>query len=130
MPRYNTRQRDVLLQYLSDHAHEALTAHEIALALEDQGISRSAVYRNLSTLVKEGVLKKGAKEDGREAVYQYIDADHCHGKLHLTCKTCGKTIHLPEPETERLMAFLEKEEAFSLAPSDTVLYGECKNCKS
>lgn len=129
MPRYNTRQRDLLLQYLNDHAHEALTAHEIALALENQSISRSAVYRNLSSLVKDGGLRKGAKEDSRDAVYQYIDTDHCHGKLHLTCKTCGMTIHLPEPETEQLMSFLLKEESFSLAPSDTVLYGECKNCQ-
>lgn len=130
MPAYNTKQRDVLLAYLDQHAHEALTAQEIADALEEKRISRSAVYRNLASLTKQGVLRKGAKEDSREALYQYIDGSHCHGKLHLTCRTCGRTIHLAEEETERLIRFLEKEEEFSLAPTETVLYGECKDCRS
>ena len=130
MVRYNTKQRDVLIHYLNSHAHEMLTANEIASALESQQISRSAVYRNLSSLVQEGILQKGAKSDSREATYQYIDADACHGKLHMTCKSCGKTIHLPEDETERIMNFLQAQENFFLAPSDTILYGECKECKS
>lgn len=129
MSHYSTRQRDMLQSYLNDHAHEALTAHEIAGGLSDQQISISAVYRNLSSLVKDGVLKKGAKEDSRDAVYQYIASDRCRGQLHMTCKSCGKTMHLPRAETEHLMEYLQAQEAFSLTPGDTVLYGQCRNCK-
>ncbi len=129
MHSYNTKQRDVLLQYLSVHAHESLTAQEIAQDLEDMQISRSAVYRNLSRLVKDGILKKSASEEGRNAVYRFISAEHCHGKLHMTCRSCGVTMHLTQDETDRLVNFLEAQEGFELTPSETVLYGQCKNCR-
>ena len=50
MAKYLTRQRKRLLEYLSEHTDEQMTARQIADALTADNISISAVYRNLSAL--------------------------------------------------------------------------------
>ncbi|MBQ2429166.1 MAG: hypothetical protein II264_11840 [Ruminococcus sp.] len=50
MPKYMTKQRKALLAFLSGHADEELTAKQLETALSGEGISISAVYRNLSDL--------------------------------------------------------------------------------
>ena len=54
MSKYMTKQRKALLNYLSAHADEKLSAKQIEENLSGEGISISAVYRNLSDLEKEG----------------------------------------------------------------------------
>ena len=58
MPSYSTRQRKVLLAYLSQHPDELLSARQIADALADEKISLSAVYRNLAQLEAEEALQQ------------------------------------------------------------------------
>ena len=53
MHSYSTRQRKVLLSYLSQHPDELLSARQIEDALADKKISLSAVYRNLAQLETE-----------------------------------------------------------------------------
>ena len=72
MARYLTRQRKQLLKYLSEHTDEQMTARQIADALTAESISISAVYRNLSALEEEGILKRSIRENTREVYYQYI----------------------------------------------------------
>lgn len=54
MPRYTTRQREALLDYLSRHPDQPLTVREIAAGVEPDGVSLSAVYRNLAELEAAG----------------------------------------------------------------------------
>ena len=53
-----TKQRKALLAFLSAHADEELTARQMEQALSEQGISISAVYRNLADLEKEGKVRR------------------------------------------------------------------------
>ena len=103
MARYLTRQRKQLLEYLSEHTDEQMTARQIADALTAESISISAVYRNLSALEEEGILKRSIRENTREVYYQYIAAEECKDSLHLSCRVCGKSIHLGEKEAEQLL---------------------------
>ena len=125
MPNYMTRQRRALLDYLSAHADETLSAREIAAALA--GVSASAVYRNLAALETEGKLRrvKGA----REAAYQYVGAASCRGRVHLKCKRCNRTFHMDERGAERLVGVVEQAEGFAVDKGDTVLYGVCELCQ-
>ena len=91
MARYLTRQRKQLLKYLSEHTDEQMTARQIADALTAESISISAVYRNLSALEEEGILKRSIRENTREVYYQYIAAEGCKDSLHLSCRVCGKS---------------------------------------
>lgn len=129
MSKYMTRQRRALLDYLSAHADETLSAREIAAALEGEGVSLSAVYRNLSELEAEGKLRRADKGGAREAYYQYTAADACKGSLHLQCKKCGRTFHMDATGVEQLLGVVEKTEGFAVDKADTVLYGVCEICQ-
>ena len=61
LPKYMTKQRKALLAFLSEHADEELTAKQLETALSGEGISISAVYRNLSDLEKEGKIRRVSK---------------------------------------------------------------------
>ena len=101
MPRYTTRQREALLDYLSRHPDQPLTVREIAAGVEPDGVSLSAVYRNLAELEAAGLIRRESRPGSREAVVQYVGAENCRGHLHLTCTRCGRTVHLlPAPGTE------------------------------
>ena len=129
MPKYQTRQRKTLTEYLSAHADEQLSAQEIAAALEGEGISVSAVYRNLAELEAEGRVRRAARGGGREIGYQYIGADACRESLHLQCKRCGRTFHMDAQGAEQLKSVVERTEGFALDKGETVLYGVCEICR-
>ena len=75
MAKYQTRQRKRLLEYLSEHTDEQMTAHQIAEALTADNISISAVYRNLSALEEDGLLKRSVREGTQGVFYQYIASE-------------------------------------------------------
>ena len=129
MTKYSTKQRQALLSYLSDHADEQLSAGQIAAAIDDEGISLSAVYRNLSALEAEGKIKRYSKAGSRDTFYRYIAAPACRGSLHLSCTKCGRTYHMNTAQASTLVSQVEQTEDFLVDKSDTVLYGICKDCK-
>ena len=129
LTKYITKQRKLLLDYLTAHTDETLSAGQIAEALSDKGISTSAIYRNLAALEQEGGLIRSAKPGSQEAYYRYTDDENCRGHLHMSCLRCGKTVHLEETETDALAQRLAKSEGFALNRTDTVLYGICAECQ-
>ena len=129
MARYLTRQRKQLLEYLSEHTDEQMTARQIADALTAESISISAVYRNLSALEEEGILKRSIRENTREVYYQYIAAEECKDSLHLSCRVCGKSIHLGEKEAEQLLQSTLESTGFQIDKTETILYGVCVDCR-
>lgn len=128
MPKYMTKQRKLLVEYLSSHTDESISASRIAEALSDK-ISKSAVYRNLTDMESEGKLRRIAAKGSREVIYQYVDEEKCHDCLHLSCKKCGKTYHMQVPTAESLIENVQKNESFEIDKEKTVLYGICKDCK-
>ena len=120
MPKYMTKQRKALLAFLSEHADEELTAKQLETALSGEGISISAVYRNLSDLEKEGKIRRVSKSGTREVYYLYTDSDSCKDCLHLSCEKCGRTYHMNMPG---------QSDEFKIDKANTVLYGVCKSCR-
>lgn len=129
LPKYMTKQRKALLAFLSEHADEELTAKQLETALSGEGISISAVYRNLSDLEKEGKIRRVSKSGTREVYYLYTDSDSCKDCLHLSCEKCGRTYHMNMHGVEMLMNNLEKSDEFKIDKANTVLYGVCKSCR-
>lgn len=127
MAKYLTKQRRQLSSYLEQHTDELLTAQEISQALD--GISVSAVYRNLSAMEDDGLLKRSIRENTREAFYQYIAAPKCRNSLHLSCRICGKSVHLGSRETQQLLDSTLKTTGFRIDKSETILYGICADCQ-
>lgn len=129
LAKYMTKQRKTLLGYLSAHPDEALSAQEIAAALEGEGVSLSAVYRNLAELETDGQIRRTSREGSREACYQFTGSDACRNSLHLKCKKCGRTFHMDATGAAQLLGVVEKAEGFAVDKGDTVLYGVCEICQ-
>ena len=129
MPKYVTKQRKAIFDFLDRHPDELLTAKQIADALRAESISMSAVYRNLCDLEAEGKLRRITRSGNREVYYQYTAADTCRSCLHLNCKACGKTFHMGTPSAQVIVQNLAQNEGFTIDKTDTVIYGICETCK-
>ncbi len=128
MPQYATRQRKALLQYLQAHPDESFSARRIADALDAEGVSLSAVYRNLAALESQGMIRRTPKDGSNEVFYRFTQADACRQHLHLSCSQCGKTFHMDVPATESLVEQVAESTDFLIDRSNTVLYGVCGAC--
>lgn len=124
-----TKQRKALLNYLSMHADERLSAKQLEDALKSEGISISAVYRNLSELEREGKVRRVNNSGSREVFYQYTDGAHCKDCLHLSCEKCGKTYHMNSAVAQTLIENLAQSDEFTIDKANTVLYGVCGDCR-
>ena len=128
MPKYMTKQRRLLLDYLQTHPDMALSAGQISAAV-GAPISASAVYRNLAALEEEGKLRRLSRIGSREVLFQYTDAALCRNCLHLSCTRCGRTFHMHALGAERLARDVAQNDEFQLDRSETVLYGLCRDCR-
>ena len=126
---YNTKQRKVLLDYFESRADETVSAGEVIAELEKSGISRSAVYRNLSDLENDGKIRRVVKVGERGAYYQYAAHEHCKNKIHISCMKCGKTRHISSDMANMIVKKVESEDEFFIDKEETVLYGICKDCR-
>ena len=126
---YNTKQRELILNYLNSHKDKLFCAEDITNALKAQNISQSAIYRNLAELKLEGKLRKTPVSNSRKTFYQFVDCESCKGHLHLSCLNCGKTSHLDDKETAQITQSILSSSNFDVNKDNTVLYGICNKCK-
>ena len=125
---YMTSQRKVLFETLEQHRDETLSAEQIIELIGDNA-SRSAVYRNLSALEKQGLIKKTTASGSNKALFRYVGSRECKDHLHLECSKCGKTYHLNLPATSALINNVLQDTKFKIDSSSTVLYGVCEKCR-
>ena len=82
MAKYMTKQRKLLLDYLSEHADETLPTSRLVTDLSEKGISASAIYRNLADLEQDGKVKRSTKPGSQELYYRYVGMESCRDHLH------------------------------------------------
>ena len=128
MAEYVTQQRKVLHEFFQNHLDKQYTVRELVTELSGYDISLSAVYRNLGSLEKAGLIRRKIKEGSRECVYQYIDATECQNHIHVECQCCGDSFHLDNSIAKAMHDALLSTNGFDVAVSKTTLYGNCKNC--
>ena len=128
---YQTKGRQELIRFLSQNPDRQFTTEEICVAINGDGEKgKSTVYRLLSTLCKEDVVRRFRNEEGSCNVYQYVGAD-CDCKLHFheKCLDCGKLQHLDCHGTAEFARHLLAEHGFAVDCGQTVLYGLCADCR-
>ena len=128
MPAYATKQRKILLSYLASHADEELPADRISRDLSGEGISVSAVYRNLASLEEEGKIQKVTKSGERRAFFRFSGSDECKKHIHLYCTGCGRTYHVDVPTTDLVADSIASSAGFEVDRSKTVISGICRDC--
>lgn len=128
---YNTRQRELLLQYLQANVQRRLTVDEVMQALKARGkkIGKTTVYRHLESLCEQGAVRKYAPGVGASACYQYLlNAGACKEHFHMVCASCGEMFHVDCDLMEDIVRHIRQSHGFMLDIEKTVLYGRCEAC--
>ena len=121
---YNTKQKDIILNYLIDNKDKCLTINEIYNYLrKNNKIGLTTIYRFLNKLESDNLIKKYT--DKKEAMYQYINNDECKNHIHLKCIKCNQIIHLDCSEANHLSKHIFDEHKFLI---DSTIFGVCKEC--
>ncbi len=128
MSKYKTEQRKKLITLFENNQHHTFSVQDIAQALSDQEISTSAIYRNLSEMVKEGLVCKVSEKNRSGSLYQYVDPTHCAGVIHFKCESCDATFHLDRNISQMVMGVAKDELSFLVNGTSAFLYGKCSNC--
>ncbi len=131
--KYKTKQRERLVEYFKSVAGEHITAGDVCTYFKEQGasIGQSTVYRQLESLVEEGVINKYVIDANSPACFEYSSHDgHKEGEVcfHCKCEKCGRLIHLKCEELIGIADHLYEEHSFRLDPKRTVFYGVCEEC--
>ena len=129
MRSYLTRQRSVIDAYLETVGDRLFSAPELARELKEKGVSQSAVYRNLAEMEKEARLVRVPREGEKTDFFRAVRKSECRRHLHLACKTCGKTFHLPLDATDRVAEAAREDAGFEIDREGTVLPGVCRECR-
>lgn len=130
MKEYQTLQRRALLAFFQAHRTCCYSIDELMEQLSGEAcISRSAVYRNLDKMTREGLLTKALEPSGRKALYRYAPCEAACDRVHLRCEKCGRVMHLQSPTDESDLSALLEKSGFELDEHATVLLGLCKGCK-
>ena len=125
---YSTKQRDELLKFFKSHPDQRFCAKQIAQNV--QGVSLSAIYRNLARLEGDGAVQKFASQKHGEVVFQFVKAKPCENELHLNCTNCGKTFHMQNNLMNNFEQNLHASNGFVLNKNKTIVYGTCKECSN
>ena len=124
---YHTEQRKNILSYLESRKDACVTAGEIAAALSSS-VSKSAVYRNLADLEKEGKVVRVSQAGGRSFGFRYAGSHACVGKIHISCVRCGKTEHVSSEAAASFEQALRDVDGYSLNKGECMLFGVCRSC--
>ncbi len=131
--KYRTRQKELLLSYLETVPGVHVTAADVCDHFRALGtsIGQSTVYRQLESLVAEGVLNKYVIDQNSPACFEYVGTEgHVEAEVcfHCKCEKCNRLIHMHCEELEEIEKHLLAEHRFRLNPLRTVFYGLCEQC--
>ncbi len=128
---YKSKYRSWITDYFEDNAERRIGVQEIHTRMQSEGmnVNLTTVYRNLDRLAEERVLSKEKmpEEDGH--FYRYLRPElGCTGHLHLTCRRCGRIIHLNCEFMKEIQEHLNADHGFMLDCGQSMLVGLCREC--
>ena len=129
--KYNTKQKQIILDCLMSNSHKLMTCDEISDALKESGtpVGKATLYRFLDSLVVSGDARKLSDESKKCAAYQLIDKDmNCHSHMHLKCISCGALTHLGCDFMSGVGEHIFEHHQFKIDNSRTLIYGTCSAC--
>jgi Fur family ferric uptake transcriptional regulator len=132
--KYKTKQRDILVEYFKRYPEKHITASEVCEHCKKQGehIGQSTIYRQLESLVDEGIINKYIIDGKTSACFEYAGEHDNNGReicFHCKCEKCGKLIHMHCDELSAIGQHLYQKHGFELNPMRTVFYGVCEDCQ-
>ncbi len=131
--KYKTKQRERLLHYFQSIPGIHITAGDLFNYFKEQDhpIGQSTIYRQLESLVDDGIINKYIIDGNSPACFEYTgteEPEYSSVLFHCKCEKCGKLYHLQCDELEKINEHLYSVHQFHLDPTRTVFYGLCENC--
>lgn len=122
----NTVQKELILETVRD-MHNHPTAEEIYLRVSavQPTISRATVYRNLSQLSEQKVIRRVSNLNAADR-YDFHTAPH----YHFHCSVCNKVYDVHLPYNSALLAEVENPEGFLFEGYEIVFKGLCPKCRA
>ena len=119
-----TKRQEQLLDELMKCTDE-LTGQELhrKLHLGEKAMGLTTVYRNLQTLVKQGLIRSRHLPNG-EVLYAPVERD-IH---HLTCVSCGETTRIQGCPVKAIDISKKVSKDFELLFHTLEYFGLCKKC--
>ena len=125
---YNTTARKALIEFFKTNKDKQFTSREVSEHFVYSGApGKSTVYRQLSDLCRDGVIKRYSANGGAP-LYQYFSESGCADHFHMKCTGCGKLFHLECDEMAVLAEHISHTHSFSIDKRNTVLLGRCSKC--
>ncbi|MEM7811709.1 MAG: transcriptional repressor [Planctomycetota bacterium] len=120
--RLTTERKRIVDAVFADHEH--FDAEQLVDRLTGPGtsgrVSRSTVYRTLSSLEEAGLLRKVARKDDRD-VYEHDYGYPRHD--HLICRTTGELIEFHSEELDTILRRVAAEHNFIIEGHRLEVYG-------
>lgn len=129
---YNTKQRQIILDFLKKSNSTHITVDEISAELvkSNSPVGKATVYRYLEKLVLEGLVRKYQMPEGKSACFQYISGkETCAEHFHLKCDSCGELFHMECDFLTNVNGHIYEDHNFIINSSKTVFYGVCEKCR-
>ena len=134
--KYSTKQKEILLDFFKQNPGVHLSAGDVIEHMKKEGatIGQATIYRNLESLVNDGIIAKFKIDDDAPACFEYISPDEHMGDeedcYHCKCQKCGKIIHVSCEDVKALQEHFMEEHGFRIDLKRTVFYGLCSDCSS
>ena len=125
---YNTKQRAEILEFFKRNFDKSFSAGEI-ISSDEISAGEATVYRCLSLLSKEGLLRRFTENGAGGALYQYAGSECCR-HFHLKCVECGGVWHMDCDFMDDIRRHIIKDHDFYVDNSKTVLFGVCGKCRA
>lgn len=123
-----TRERSILIEEVfADHEH--FDAEQLIQRLgrrtDGKRVSRSTIYRILKLLEEAGMLRKVARQDGRD-VYEHDYGYPRHD--HMICRKCNRLVEFRNSRVRDLVDEIAGEHGFRSEAHRLEVYGLCRSC--
>lgn len=128
---YNTRQKQIIYEFLSNNSDVFMSCDEILDRLKMLGspVGKATLYRFLDNLVSSGDARKVVDDGKKSAAYRLIDKSmNCDGHMHLKCTGCGCLVHLGCDFMSSVGQHILEHHQFKIDNSKTMIYGLCADC--
>lgn len=126
---YMTSHKKRILDFLIQNRSRHFTVEEIieALATGDERPGKSTVYRQISALLNDGVIRRFEAPGENCFVYQYAAGVDCEHHFHLKCSRCGRLLHMECEQLEEVQQHIRRAHGFQIG-GNSVIYGICSQC--
>ncbi|MDP4120837.1 MAG: transcriptional repressor [Bacillota bacterium] len=130
---YNTKQKDVIKNFLVENKNNYVTVNDILAYLLKQNIhvGIATIYRTLDNFVLQGIVRRYVTGESSAASYQFVDKDNQNDYcFHLKCTCCNKIFDVECCALMEMSEHIKAKHNFSIDNSMTFYYGLCSGCSA